>query len=218
MAARLVFSDAEAAADALTFAGRADRAGADGVRLQASAGVLAMTSAALAPYGLLDRTPTVLAMRILRVDPELECDLVVSSLGETEDPGVLALPETALAPAWAGIAPPRGGWQPIGEIAAADLTARAQWGIAAVAHQLPTDPGEDVVRTVRGAVWGEPDDDVLSLPRGVAFAAFAFGFIGGSEGAQVTRSGRWTRLALTRGHVLTRGPVASGLTDVRTTG
>jgi len=218
MTARLLFPDAETAKDALTFAGRAERAGAEGVRLQAGGGVLAMTSAALAPQGLLDRTPTVLAMRIIRVDPELECDLVVASLSATDDASALALPDAAIAPAWAGVAPPRSGWEPAGEIAASELAARAQWGIAAVAHQLPASPGEDVVRTVRGSVWGEPDEQVRSLPRGVAFAAFAFGFIGGSETARVTRSGRWTRLALSRGHVLSRGPAASGLTEVRATG
>lgn len=218
MPARLVFPDPESARDALTFAARAERAGADGVRLQAAGGVLAMTSAALAPQGLLDRTPTVLAMRVLNVDPELECDLTIASLSSTDDPAALALPETALSPAWAGVAPPRAGWEPRGDIPASDLAARAQWGIAAVAHQLPTDPGEDVVRTVRGAVWGEPDEDVRNLPRGVAFAAFAFGFIGGSESARVTTAGRWTRVSLSRGHVLARGPVASGLTAVRATG
>ena len=206
------------ARDALTFAGRGERAGADGVRLQARGGVLAMTSAALAPQGLLDRTPTVLAMRVLAVDPELECDLVVDALRETEDVLALALPDTAMAPAWAGVAPPRGGWGAAGEISAAALAERSQWGISAVARQLPTDPGEDVVRTVRGAIWGEPDEDLRGLPRGVAFAAHAFGFLAGDETVAVTQSGRWTRLTLARGHVLARGPAASGLTDVRATG
>ena len=49
-----------AAADALTFAGRARALGDGAVRLQASAGTLAMTSAPLAPRGLFDSTPTVL--------------------------------------------------------------------------------------------------------------------------------------------------------------
>ncbi|WP_261164073.1 hypothetical protein [Microbacterium sp. Marseille-Q6965] len=218
MAPRLLLADADSARDALTFAGRAAQAGAEGVRLQGAGGVLAMTSAALAPRGLLDRTPTVLAMRVLAADPELECDLVVAELAATDEPSALALPDTAIAPAWAGIAPPRGGWEPRGEIAAATLAGRAQWGIAAVAERLPQNPGEDVVRAVRGSVWSTPDDDLGGLPLGVAFAAFTFGFIGGEEQARVTVSGRWTRVTLRRGHVLSRGPAASGLTDVRPTG
>ncbi|MBO3664050.1 hypothetical protein [Microbacterium stercoris] len=215
---QLVLADAPSAQDALTFAQRAARIGDAGVRLQASGGVMAMTTAALAPSGLLDRTPTVLGMRIVAADPELECDLVVAQLTASDDAAALTLPETALAPAWAGVAPPRGGWQHVGEIAAATLASRAQWGIAAVAERVPTDAGEEVVRALRADVWGSPDDALLGLPLGVAFAAFSLGFIGGEEQARVTTSGRWTRIALERGHILSRGPAAVGLTPVRSTG
>src|SRR5690606_9628767 len=143
MSERLVMADSESARDVLTFAGRAARAGEDGVRLQAAGGTLVMTAAALAPKGLLDRTPTVLAMRMLHADPELECDFVVASLEKDEDPRNLVLPDEAISPAWAGIAPPRGGWEHAGEIEASTLANRAQWGIAAVAHQVPDNPGED---------------------------------------------------------------------------
>lgn len=218
MTARLVLADPPSAQDALTFARRAARIGDEGVRLQADGGVLAMTTAALAPRGLLDRTPTVLGMRVVAADPELRCDLVVAELGETDDAAALALPETALAPAWAGVSPPRGGWVARGVVSAATLASRAQWGIAAVAERVPTDAGEDVVRAIRGDVWGAPDDALLGLPLGVAFAAFSLGFIGGEEEARVTASGRWTRVTLQRGHILTRGPAATGLTPVRRTG
>jgi hypothetical protein len=202
----------------LTFAGRAARAGEEGVRIQATNGTLVMTAAALAPKGLLDRTPTVLAMRMLHADPELECDFVVALLDKDADPRKLALPDEAISPAWAGIAPPRAGWERAGEIDAAVLASRAQWGIAAVAHQVPDNLGEDAVRAVRGSVWGAPDDDLRGLPLGVAFAAFTFGFISGEERAQVFTAGRWTRVSLRRGHVLSRGPAVSGLTPVRATG
>lgn len=216
--ARLVLADAPSAQDALTFARRASRIGDEGVRLQAAGGVLAMSTAALAPRGLLDRTPTVLGMRIIAADPELQCDLVVSELAETDEDTALALPETALAPAWAGVAPPRGGWEPRGAIPAATLASRAQWGIAAVAERVPKDAGEDVVRAIRGDVWGMPDEALLGLPLGIAFAAFSLGFIGGEEEARVTASGRWTRVTLQRGHILSRGPAAMGMTAVRETG
>lgn len=213
----------------LTFSGRAERAGADGVRLQASGGVLALTSAALAPQGLFDQTPTILAMRIVRADPELSCDLVVASLAEGALPTELALPDTALSPAWAGIAPPRDGWQHVADLSAGILAERAQWGISAVAHGSPEGSGEEAVRALRARIWGEPDEDLHGLPRGVAFAAEAFGFIAstrdarsahhlGAEQVRVTQSGRWTRLAFDRGHVLSRGPAVRGLTAVRATG
>ncbi|MBS1906403.1 MAG: hypothetical protein JST33_07510, partial [Actinobacteria bacterium] len=95
----LILADADTARDALTFVSRAARAGDDGVRLQADGGVLAMTAAALAPQTLFDATPTILAMRIVRADPELRCDIVIDELATTEDPRALALPDTGRSPA-----------------------------------------------------------------------------------------------------------------------
>lgn len=213
----LLLADADTAKDVLTFVGRATRITDDGVRLQASNGVLALTTAALAPHGLFDNTPTVLAMRIVHADPELECDIVVDQLTASDDPLRLNLPETGLSPAWAGIAPPRGDWKPDSALPAAMVAQRAQWGISAVARGATPGSGEEAVRALRAAIWGEPDDDLDGLPRGIAFAADAMGFISGEEDVPVMRSGRWSRLAFRRGHVLARGPVASGLTAVRDT-
>jgi len=215
---RLVLADSDTASDVLTFLGRANQIADDGVRLQASRGVLALTAAALAPQGLFDQTPTILAMRVVHADPELECDIVVDELARDDDERMLQLPDTARSPAWAGIAPPRAGWARSGELDAATVAQRAQWGISAVARGATPGAGEEAVRALRAAIWGEPDEDLGGLPRGIAFAAHAFGFISGEEQVPVTVSGRWTRLAFRRGHVLSRGPVASGLTAVRSTG
>jgi hypothetical protein len=221
MPQRLLFPDARAATDALTFAGRARQLGDGAIRLQANAGTLAMTSAPLAPRGLLDATPTVLGMRVLRVDPELVCDVVVEASALTaagDDPSAVELPDTGLAPSWAGVSPPRSGWVAQTGIAASTLAARAQWGIAAVAEAVPQNPGEDAVRAVRASVWGAADDTLGGLPLGTAFAAFALGFIVGEEEASVRASGTWVRVSLTRGHVIVRGPARIGLTEVRQTG
>ena len=221
MSQRLIFPDAQAAADALTFASRTSRLGDGGVRLQAAHGTLAMTSAPLAPRGLLDSTPTVLALRALPVDPELVCDLVVEApllVAARDDDCAIVLPEVAVSPSWAGVAPPRGSWEAAGTIEASVLAARAQYGIAAVAETMPADPGEDVVRTVRASVWGAPDEQLAGLPLGAAFAAFALGFIVGEEDARLLTAGPWSRLTLARGHVLVRGPQRMGLGPVRATG
>jgi len=221
VSARLLFLDPQAAADLLTFASRAVRLGDGAVRLRAEGGVLVTTAAPLAPRGLLDATPTVLGLRVSQVDPEVECDLVVEASGllaAPDDARAVVLPETALTATWAGISPPRRGWEQTGTVDAAVLAARAQFGVAAVADALPTDPGDDVVRAVRAEVWGQPDDALGGLPLGTAFAAFALGFIGGAEEAVVRRNGPWTRLSLSRGHVLVRGSVRAGLTAVRSTG
>lgn len=214
----LLLADSHTAKDVLTFVGRAARITDEGVRLQAADGVLALTTAALAPHGLFDQTPTILAMRIVHADPELECDVVVDQLTKTDEPQRLELPDTGLSPAWAGVAPPRGGWEPVSALDASVIAQRAQWGISAVARGTAPGSGEEAVRALRAAIWGEPDEDLGDVPRGVAFAADAMGFISGEEQVAVSRSGRWTRLAFRRGHVLSRGPVASGLTSVRDTG
>lgn len=221
MPQRLLFPDAHAASDALTFAGRARALGDGAIRLQATGGTLAMTAAPLSPRGLFDTTPTVLGMRMVHVDPELVCDLVVEATGLSaapDDASALELPDTALSPPWAGVAPPRAGWTAQPGIIASTLAARAQWGIAAVAEAVPQNPGEDAVRAVRASVWGAPDDALDGLPLGTAFAAFALGFIAGEEEARVFSAGPWTRVTLARGHVIVRGPVRIGLTEVRATG
>ena len=218
MSPRLLLADPETSRDVLTFVGRASRITDEGVRLQAAHGVLALTTAVLAPRGLFDQTPTVLGMRVVHADPELECDVVVGSLEPTDDDRALLLPETGLSPSWAGVSPPRGGWTTSASLSASVVARRAQWGISAVARGTTPGAGEEAVRSLRATIWGEPDDELSGLPRGVAFAADALGFISGEEDVPVVTSGRWTRLAFRRGHVLTRGPVAVGLTPVRDTG
>lgn len=220
MSQRLLFPDAPSAADVLVFAGRAAPLGDGSVRLKAQGGSLQITAAPLAPRSLLEATPTVLGMRIVRVDPELVCDIVVpaDALQASDDPLALTLPDAAVTATWAGISPPRSGWTIEGELPAATLAARAQWGIASVAEAVPTDAGDDAVHAVRSAIWGAADDELAGLPLGVSFAAFALGFIAGEEAATIRRNGPWSRLTLARGHVLSRGSVRAGLTAVRATG
>ena len=109
-----------------------------------------------------------------------------------------------------------GPWRPL--LPVSRVRPHDRRAFARVADTVPTDSGEDVVRTVRAAVWGVPDPELGGLPLGVAFAALSLGFISGSETARVLVNGPWTRVSLARGHVLVRGPVATGLTPVRRTG
>lgn len=221
MTASLVFADAATASDALTFARRAARLGEGAaLRLQAEGGVLVLTTAVLAPRALLDETPTVLALRTARVDPELVCDLVIDPalLGSGAVPAELALPETGVTAGWAGIAPPRTGWVQAGELPASALATAAQRGMAQVAGETSATTSEEALRTVRARVWGASEPELGGLPRGAAFAAFTLGFVSGEETARVFATDRWTRVALRRGHVLARSTVRAGMTPVRGTG
>lgn len=236
MNARLVLSDPAAATDLLTFASRAAALDEPLVRLQAAEGVLIATAAALAPASLIDATPTVLGMRVSRVDPEVECDLVIAAdeLAAGTDAEIV-LPERGRRAAWAGISPPRGGWAPLEPVSIATLRDVAERGIAVVAREAVPGLGEDLVRRIRARVWGEGASELGGLPAGVAFAATALGFFGAaatadpaadaaatpaaaSGQARVWASGPWTRIALPGGHVLTRARTTAGLTAVRRTG
>lgn len=223
MSPQLVFPDPRSAADLLTFAGRASRLSDPAIRLRAEAGTLAVSAAPLSPRGFGEDTPTVLGMRFLRIDPELSCDLVVdaAALRSGDDPSRVALPDSGVSAAWAGISPPRTGWAPAEPVSVAQLADAVRRGVDAVARALPASPGEDLVRTIRSTVWGAPDAALGGLVAGVAFAADALGFLGrAGEGAaaSVLRTGTWTRLTLPRGHVLVRAGNPTGLTAVRTTG
>lgn len=169
-----------------------------------------MSAAALAPRGLIDRTPTVLGIRVLAADPELICDIVVDAARirvSEQDARALSLPDTALAPAWAGISPPRSGWMSVGEISSEALSTHARSAFAEVAAALPETPGDELVQRIRSEVWGRVSDDLAGLPVGVACAAVALGFIGDAEQASVHAVGTWHRLSLRRGHVLVRNTV-----------
>lgn len=222
MPALLRFPDVAGATDLLTFAGRTASLGSDAaIRLQARAGVLAVTTAVLAPDSA-GAAPTVLALRAMRVDPELECDLVVTaaSLAPSESSeDAVTLPETAVTAPWAGLSPPRRGWRESGRVPARALQAAAAAGAEQVAAMLPADPGEAVVATARAAVWGEPDPTLGDLPRGVAFAAHQLGFApDADEEAVIRENAGWMRVTLRRGDVLVRRTVRFGLTPVRGTG
>jgi hypothetical protein len=209
----LRFPDSEARDDFLTFSSRASRLSDPEVRLEASGGTLALWAPILVPRGLLDRTPTILALRALPVDPELVCDLVVAaaSVAAAEhDPTAAELPPTAVRAAWAGVSAPRAGWTPVRTIESADVAARAHEGMARVAEVVPSDAGAEAVQRVRSAVWGEPVEAWSGLPLGAGFAAVALGFIVGSERVHLLSSGAWARLSFARGHVLVRGATLAG--------
>ncbi|MFS0867341.1 hypothetical protein AB3M83_08410 [Microbacterium sp. 179-B 1A2 NHS] len=220
MAPQLVFPDPRAAADVLTFAGRAARLSDPVIRLRATGGTMAVSAAPLSPRGFGDDVPTVLGMRFVSSDPELECDLVVDAGAlSAGDGGALRLPDSGVSAAWAGISPPRGGWLRTAELSSDALTASVRRGVAAVAAALPADPGEDIVRTVRAAIWGQPDPSLGGVAAGASFAADALGFLAAdAESVGVYRTGTWTRLTLRRGHVLVRAGNPTGLTAVRSTG
>jgi hypothetical protein len=218
-APRLLLPDADTLADLRHFVARAARVDADGAaRLVAQGDVLAMYVAPL--YG--SGGPTVLGLRVLRLAGPGDADLttplsvLADRLDELDGPGPagellldLSLPRAAPAAAgWAGVSPPRQGWQPVGMIETADLRAAVAAGIAEVVAGTPPTAGGAQVAALRARVWGRPLGELLpTVPSGVAFAADALAFLDDAEAAALYRCGPWHRLTTSRGHVLARAPM-----------
>ncbi|MEB4616613.1 hypothetical protein [Leucobacter sp. M11] len=212
MANNVILGDAASLEDLRVFLERAERFGDGAVRVIANAGVLAVYTATQTPVGILDDTATVLGLRTFALaEGSVEADTVVTPRSLLDriarlDPSqpVLPLPEVTTTAAWAGVLPPRGGWAPTGAIDAASLASVAEAGITRVAEALPTDPGEALVTKVRRSVWGA--EIAPGVPASAAFAAQSLGFLGGEEPSLPWyRSGAWTRITTSRGHVLFRG-------------
>lgn len=229
MAASFLLTEPLSVGDLVTYLGRAGRVEEGSVRLVATPGVLAVYSAILYPAGLLDGTPTVLGLKTF------ELEKIGSTGGEVEEPDHfdvvvpvrslldrlnrisatdaadhgpvrVGLPMEVSTVTWAGISPPRGGWQRVNQTTAGILDDEARRGIEEVASAVPQNTGEQLVHRVRSEVWGKPIESQEHVPAGAAFAALSLGFLSDdrAESIAIFETGPWTRLTSKRGHVLVR--------------
>ncbi len=222
----LVLPDAEALADLETFAGRARRVDPDGaVRLVASGGVLAVYVSPVHGGG----GPTVLGLRVVALAAPAALDATVplaaladrfarlraasgvedaatdGGTGATGAGVALPVPPTGAAATWAGVTPPRSGWDAVGLLDAVRLRAVAADGVREVAAGVPPGAGAAAVAQLRAQVWGRPlAPDLPAVPAGVAFAADALAFLDEGEPVALFRAGPWLRATTRRGHVLAR--------------
>ncbi|MCT4352621.1 hypothetical protein M5362_05670 [Streptomyces sp. Je 1-79] len=206
MIAPLHFADAREAADLAAFLARLihyDRAAA--VRLQAGGGALAV-------FG---RPPSfeVLAIRTARLEDAVELDVTVSAgellEGVEESAGKAVVPDTVTGPPWAGVLPPRGGWEPVAGLPGAERLRGAV--AAAVAEFRSRDeelPEERRTRAERDRIGREIWSRTVAetgLPLRAVHAAQSLGFLPG-EGVPVAlfASGPWLRLRTPYGSVVLR--------------
>ncbi|MBO9577917.1 MAG: hypothetical protein J7480_04000 [Microbacteriaceae bacterium] len=215
----LLLAAPEAPSDLDTFLGRAVQVQDGSARIVAAGGVLAVYVPVLFPSGLLDDSATILGLRTFALaEGSADADAVVpmaslraraAAAAGRPDGFELGVPTPVYSVTWAGVVPPRTGWQSRDTpIESPVLAAVAEAGIREVADTLPANAGEAIVRQVRAAVWGEPIPGAAALPKGVALAAAALGFLP-PDGAEpdvgaVYEVGPWTRLTLSRGHVLVK--------------
>jgi hypothetical protein len=207
-------SDPLALADLTVYLSRVRLIDDTAIRVIAGGGVLAVYSAVLAPRGLLDRSPTVLGLRTFAETSAVQFDRVIApasladrlaKISADGDSNLeVSLPDSDVTASWAGISPPRGGWERVGTLSSVALELAARDGAGEVARAIPANTGDMIVQRVRSEVWSRPLDSHPEVPAGVAFAAASLGFIAGDEEIALFRSGSWLRASAYRGHVLAR--------------
>lgn len=210
-----VLADQQTAADLQSYLLRAKRLDPDGlVRLRAFGTVMAAYVAPIFSGNLMDSGPTVLGLRTCELAEAAEIDALVpiaavqerlaKLLSETETKEFkIQLLETQRAP-WAGISPPRQGWEAMGTINEARLTQIARDGIAEVAASLPESVGGPIAARIRGEIWGRGIDLESRVPTGAAFAAAGLGFLTENEEVGLYHAEGWVRLSSEHGHVLAK--------------
>ncbi len=220
----LRFEDGGEAADLGAFLGRLihyDRAAA--VRLQAGGGAL----------GVFGRPPSfeVLAIRTARLgDDALALDVTVSA-GELlesidESAATARVPAAVTGPPWAGVLPPRGGWEPVPGLPEPERMREVV--AAAVAEFRGRDEALPEGARTRGErerigheIWSRTLG-TTELPLRAVHAAQALGFLrpvrvlvsGGSpvpEAVALFASGPWLRLRTPYGSVVLRRGGVGGL-------
>ncbi|MEV7617266.1 hypothetical protein [Streptomyces sp. NPDC089799] len=221
MTGHLLLADSGEAADLAAFLGRLvhyDRAAA--VRLQAGGGALAV-------FG---RPPSfdVLAIRAVRLAEPAALDLTVSA-GELlesvdEAAATAVVPAPVTGPPWAGVLPPRGGWQQVPGLPGPEAMRAAV--AAAVAEFRARDealPADRRTRAERDRIGREIWSRTLGgteLPLRAVHAAQSLGFLrpirttvpaparpaGAPAPVALLSSGSWLRLRTPYGSIATRRP------------
>jgi hypothetical protein len=208
MMVELRFEDAESLEDLRTYVARARILESDGaIRLQSHGMALAAYVDVLPGRGPA-RTGAVIGLRVMALAEPADVDATVSlsSLSDRLARGrssVLSVPPTTVQVGWAAVAPPRRGWEVVGEVTAEELRTVATQGIAEITEGVPAGSGTQVVAAMRQRVWARDTRTIPPVPSGAAFAAYALGFLT-QQSARVSAHGRWTRLTTATGHVLVR--------------
>jgi hypothetical protein len=201
---RLVFADPGEAAGLAALLGRLLRWEKNAaVRIQAD-GEVAGVFAKPARF-------EVLAVRTGRLLKPVKLDVTVAAgellEGVDEAAETVTVPDVVTGPPWAGVLPPRGGWEAFAEVPADAVRAVASAAVGEFrerAEQL----GE---RERTRAALDELAEDIWSRPLGrtevplrAAHAAHALGFLRGEDPVNLLRVDSWLRLRTPSGSVVVR--------------
>jgi len=204
----LRFADSDALEDLGIYVTRARSLDADGaIRLQSHGLALTAYVGVLPGQGLMT-AGAIVGLRVIALAEPVDVDVIVSLASVSErlarrGTSALSIPPTTVRAGWAAMAPPRSGWEVVGDLSVADLETVATQGIAEIAQGAPEGSGAHAVAALRQRVWARDSQTTPPIPSGAAFAAYALGFLT-QESARVFAHGRWTRLSTATGHVLVR--------------
>jgi hypothetical protein len=154
--------------------------------------------------------PTVLGLRTAALSDVASVDVTVplAALGDRLAAATgleLPVPPMRASDAtWAGVSPPRTGWELRTALDPADLVAAARAGIEEIAAAVPEAVGGQLVAQVRAQVWGRDLPTLPGVAAGAAYAAESLGFLDQEQPVAVRQAGPWWRLSTTRGHVMVR--------------
>lgn len=211
MANTFALESPEARLDAVQFLERAARINNGSTRLIADGHHLQMYVGMLVPRGLLDRTPTVLGLRVFDLSSPQTFDAVVPIESLVHRLRVTAeekgeetrVPAEVSTLSWVSITPPREGWRRRVGVSSEALRFAAEYGVKKVAEVVPGSIGESVLQKVRAEVWGAIIPTHKRIPAGAAFAADALGLLGDKTLA-VHSLDNWVRLSAESGYVLVK--------------
>ena len=211
------FADRASMLDLQAYLTRAKRLDPDGmVRIRAFGQVLACYVAPIFAGSLMEKGPTVLGLRTSELAEDAEVDTIVPITAVLDRLAALAandenwkgkyqvvVPDSVRAP-WAGVSPPRSGWELVGEVQESVLTEIAQAGIAEVADSLPESVGGPIAARIRGEIWGRSMQFDSNVPTGAAFVAAGLGFLTENEVVPIYETQGWIRLSPMNGHILSK--------------
>ncbi|GAA2232831.1 MULTISPECIES: hypothetical protein [Kitasatospora] len=224
---RLILADAGEAADLVAFLERLlrfDRAAA--VRLQAVPSAGAGGGAGVPGGGVLavfGRLPLgssgALAIRTARLAELGEPTDVTVSAGQLlesvdEQAGTVPVPAAVTGPAWAGLLPPRTGWQLLAEPPALRVFPELMAAVSEFKTRSEAVPEHHRTRAVLDGladeIWSRPLTAAPEVPLRAVHAAYVMGFLRPAVPLAVHRAGAWLRLSAPAGSVAVRTAAAPG--------
>ncbi|MER8185374.1 hypothetical protein [Kitasatospora sp. NPDC094015] len=219
---RLRLADTGEAADLGAFLARLlrfDRAAA--VRLQAVPGTgAAGPGGVLAVFGRLPLGGSgALAIRTARLaglDGPLDTTVSAGQLLESVDQeaGAFDVPAPVTGPAWAGLLPPRTGWQPVGAPSAYQVYPELMAAVGEFKERSERIPEHHRTRAALDAladeIWSRPLPAAPEVPLRAVHAAYVIGFLKPAVPLTVHRAGSWLRLSAPAGSVAVRRTPAPG--------